>query len=240
MTQRGTCLLAITLFASLTTISGPVEAAPADVPLCSDQKATIVGTAGDDHIEGTEHHDVIVARGGNDVVHGLDGNDLICGGPGNDRLLGADGNDELFGQRGDDTVRQGTSFMCIPGGCGNPVVKGGPGDDLVTSSGGGLDGGDGDDTLRGGRGNAGIRPGKGDDDIDGGPGNGDYIDFGPVTHGMRVNLAEGRVRGQGRDTIRRVEHVSGTQYDDVVVGNKADNRLDLKGGDDRSRGRGGE
>lgn len=93
-------------------------------PLCFGQSATIVGTSGDDELEGTSGNDVIVGLDGDDEIEGKGGNDLICGGDGEDKLEGDDGNDVLIG------------------GAGNDELEGDDGDDI-------LDGGDGTDELDG-------------------------------------------------------------------------------------------
>ncbi|CAE7822018.1 frpC [Symbiodinium microadriaticum] len=60
----------------------------------------IVGTEGDDTLDGTSEADVIQGLGGDDILRGLAGDDQLEGGAGNDRLRGFDGNDLLIG--GDD------------------------------------------------------------------------------------------------------------------------------------------
>lgn len=89
---------------------------------------TLLGTGGNDHIDGNGGSDKIYGFAGDDELIGGDRGDAIYGGFGDDDIDGEDGNDKLYGQEGDDT---------IDGGKGN--------DDLF--------GGDGDDLLRGGRGN---------------------------------------------------------------------------------------
>jgi Ca2+-binding RTX toxin-like protein len=73
-------------------------------PSCKGQRATIVGTAGSDDLEGTSGRDVIVGRGGNDELDGNGGRDLICAGRGNDDVAGDGGNDRLYGGRGYDEI----------------------------------------------------------------------------------------------------------------------------------------
>lgn len=119
---------------------------------CAGRRATIVGTPGDDHLEGTDGSDVIVAHGGNDTIDGGDGNDVICADDnnglgetsesGDDTVDGGPGNDQIFGGRGADTLR---------GGIGGDGIDGGDGDDRLQGQDGAdqLDGGAGDDLLRG-------------------------------------------------------------------------------------------
>jgi Ca2+-binding RTX toxin-like protein len=131
-------------------------------PTCLGQPATIVGSRGDDRIEGTDQADVVVGRGGRDIVFAGEGDDLVCGqagsdvidgGGGNDRMSGAadqdfitgvDGNDELRGGVGDDVLNFGDEED------GDDVVIGGPGDDDLHAGVGAdrLFGNAGDDSLR--------------------------------------------------------------------------------------------
>lgn len=105
-----------------TTTVGPV--------VCEGQRATIVGTNGDDTISGTPGRDVIAGLGGNDRINGRGGADLICGDDGNDWIVGDDtadavdsAGDRIFGGSGDDTIA----------GCGGPdSLYGGPGNDLIS------------------------------------------------------------------------------------------------------------
>ena len=87
------------LVGALLPVSTPAEAR---VPKCAGQKATIVGTNGDDRLAGTNGRDVVVARGGDDVVRGFGGDDLLCGNAGADVLEGGRGADALYG--GDDRL----------------------------------------------------------------------------------------------------------------------------------------
>jgi uncharacterized repeat protein (TIGR01451 family) len=138
---------------------GSTQGTPPPVPRswrCAGRPATILGTAGPDHIRGTPHRDVIVGLAGNDVINSLGGNDLVCAGPGTDIVHAGFGNDVIYGGRGHD------------------VLYGGPGNDRIY--GGGVDwsgrGGhrNDDDTLIGGTGTDRLFGGPGNDHLDGGRG----------------------------------------------------------------------
>jgi Ca2+-binding RTX toxin-like protein len=110
------------LLGATCSLVAPAEAAP---PSCHGQRATIVGTAGNDRITGTAQADVIVALGGDDVVTGGGGDDLVCAGDGADRLAGGPGDDRLFGQRDGIGTDRGGSYR-VP-----DELTGGPGDDVL-------------------------------------------------------------------------------------------------------------
>jgi len=69
------------------------EGVPASPVMCNGQRATILGTSGDDTIYGTPSRDVIAGLNGNDTIFGLGGNDVICGGAGSDTVNGGPGQD---------------------------------------------------------------------------------------------------------------------------------------------------
>lgn len=91
----------------LTPLSAPAQAA---APTCFGRPATIVGTNGNDSIDGTKLPDVIASLGGDDRVHALAGDDLICGGDGNDVMFDGYGTDAIDGGNGVDTV-----YLCPDG-----------------------------------------------------------------------------------------------------------------------------
>jgi hypothetical protein len=114
-------------------------------PRCNGLIATIVGTTGDDVINGTNGNDVIVGLGGNDVINGGNGDDLICGGGGNDTVNGGNGNDTLVGGFGNDTLNGNNGNDSLDGGGNNDTLVGNSGDDTLT-------GGTGADSFSGGLG----------------------------------------------------------------------------------------
>jgi len=96
------------------------DASTTPCPTCRGQRATIVGTRGNDVRRGTPGRDVMSGLGGNDKLSGLAGNDVICGGTGKDTLRGGKGKDKLYGEAGNDVLQ---------GGPGKDKLKGGPGRD---------------------------------------------------------------------------------------------------------------
>jgi Ca2+-binding RTX toxin-like protein len=95
---------------------------PNEVPKCGGLPATIIGTAGNEKLKGTNGKDVIAGLAGNDKLKGLKGNDVLCGGPGKDKLSGGPGKDRLLGDAGRDKLK---------GGPGNDRLSGGPGKDKL-------------------------------------------------------------------------------------------------------------
>jgi uncharacterized repeat protein (TIGR01451 family) len=110
----------------------PKPTKPKGRPSCA--APTIVGTPGDDLIQGTSHADVIVAFTGNDQVFAGSGNDLVCagagfdlvdGGPGKDFVIGGGGPDKLIGGDGGDTLKGKNGRDKLLGGQGGDLLNGG-------------------------------------------------------------------------------------------------------------------
>ena len=74
---------------------------------CMDVRVTILGTEGDDVLEGTPKNDVISGLGGNDTITGVDGDDFVCAGEGDDDVDLGPGFDYVMGGPGDDDLRGG-------------------------------------------------------------------------------------------------------------------------------------
>ncbi len=101
----------------------------------------IIGTEGDDKIEGSRSDDHISGLGGDDRIFGRQGNDVLRGDSGNDRLYGGRGDDRLEGGTGDDYLAGGRGNNRLFGGDGNDILNSRLGNDF-------LDGGRGMDTAR--------------------------------------------------------------------------------------------
>jgi Ca2+-binding RTX toxin-like protein len=145
--------------------------------------------------------------------------------------------DILIGTSEDDTINGFGGLDTISGGDGNDVIDGGAGDDVLI-------GGDGNDILIGGPGAATLlslyNGGSGDDlmiasdlgiaeDFDGGDGI-DTVSFAARDEGVYTILS---VLGIPLlDTLRNVENVIGSSFNDTITGDAADNRLEGADGDD--------
>ena len=189
-------------------------------PTCLGREATILGTPGDDRIEGTRGDDVILARGGDDRIDGGRGNDVICGGRGDDRIEGDDGDDEIDAGRGDDRVDGGEGDDRIDGGRGDDRLEGDDGDDSLSGGRGDdrLDGGDDEDTLDGGSGDDHLDGGDDDDQLSGGRGD-DHLDGGDDDDRLDGGPGDDRLDG-------------GSGRDEVDGGPGDDREDDGRGGDD--------
>ncbi len=103
----------------------PATSAAAGTTLCDGKVATIVGTAGDDVLQGTPAADVIAGLAGNDQIRGGAGDDVICGGDGADILRGNAGHDVLLaGAARKIDNRSGSGYQ-------PDQLDGGPGDDTL-------------------------------------------------------------------------------------------------------------
>jgi Ca2+-binding RTX toxin-like protein len=223
-------LLAIFVVAGAFALSA-TAAVNEPIPSCRGKPATIVGTDGDDVIQGTAERDVIWAGLGDDTVHGGLGSDLICGGPGTDLVDGGRGNDFVDGGAGDgDRVIGGLGDDSVLGGAGNrDEVAGYLGIDVVN-------GGSGDEDL--------VHGDYGYDLMYGGTGSGDIASFATAVSGgggagVWVSLAGHRARGDGHDKLHGFESIEGSAFDDVLIGSKAENVIDGGPGDDQLYGGGG-
>ncbi len=188
-------------------------------------QALPTGTAGNDVLDGTA---------GNDVIAGLAGADRLRGLAGDDSLLGGPGNDTLDGGAGTDWVVHDDAVSAVSVDLGTGVSRGTDGDDsldgIENASGTGFD-----DTLLGGSGNNVLRGLAGDDIIDGADGF-DTADFGKAIGGVTASLTTGTATGEGHDTLSLVEALTGSSFNDVLIGNIEANALDGGGGDDTLAG----
>ncbi|WP_372621547.1 hypothetical protein [Falsiroseomonas sp.] len=89
----------------------------------------LIGEAGNDRLTGGAFADTLAGGADNDILRGLAGNDVLDGGDGHDRLLGDAGNDLLIGGAGNDTLLGGAGADTIDLGSGIDRTDGGIGND---------------------------------------------------------------------------------------------------------------
>ena len=233
------------------TVTGFDSSMPNIVDVSLSLLPEIVGTDGDDKLQGQEADESISGNNGNDTLSGGQGNDIIAGGRGDDIIRGGAGNDILAGDRIDHFNDDGTNELkgdngndTIYGGGKADLIGGGNGDDLLFGKGGDdlINGGNGFDLLNGGLGDDTLR-GQGGIDV------ADYSDlpFGDLSAsiaGVDVNLEQNHVRHSSTnnplhstDTLKSIENVIGTSRNDRFIGDNQDNvfyGLSEIGRDDRA------
>jgi serralysin len=158
-------------------------------------------------------------------------NDDIKGGAGNDKIFGQADNDKIDGGTGDDRIWGNSGNDILRGGDGNDALSGGKGDDIIYDDAG-------NDTVTGNSGNDTFIAGEGNDSYDGGSGF-DTLDYSGSKRGLSVDLNGHKASGLGADTIKGVEKVIGSQFNDSFVGDKNGNVFVGGAGDDSFRGKGG-
>lgn len=167
----------------------------------SDVTAVINGTAFGDRIAAGVNNDVVAANAGNDKVWGGGGADTVNGGTENDTILGGFGNDSLMGDAGHDQVSGELGNDALFGGTGNDQLFGGDGTDV-------LDGGAGADVLNGGSG-------------------ADTASYATATAGVRADLTTPATNTgfAAGDSFVGIENLTGSAYNDVLIGNTGNNAL---------------
>lgn len=220
-----------------------------------------IGGSGADRLYGNSADNRLTGGAGNDTLDGGLGNDIaifsgvrsaytitysgntatIAGPDGVDVLTNvetfqfADGAVASQALAGGLMLSGDTTNDLIQGGAFSDTLSGLGGNDTLNGSGGddSLSGGTGDDVLNGGEGQDQLTGGSGNDTIDGGDGVDSVQLQGVAGVGVTLNLATGvSTGGDGVDTIRNVENVTGSSYADVITGSAADNRIAGGGGSD--------
>lgn len=157
--------------------------------------------------------------------------------------------ENIIGTDQDDDLNGGVYANVIDGRGGNDIIRGNGDVDIIY-------GGDGNDNINGGYridrlfGQAGddifsVTTISGGDDIDGGLGM-DTVDYANFTHsGITIDLTEQNIREHkdrdlGPYSIINVEHIIGSPFNDIIMGDDGPNRLTGGIGSDEIDGRGGE
>ena len=155
-------------------------------------------------------------------------------------LNGGAGADRLDGGGDYDTVDYSGSDAAVTVNLATGTVSGGhaQGDTIVSIE--KASGSDHDDTLIGDHSRNVLRGGAGADRLDGGGGR-DYADYSGSDAAVTVNLATGAASGghaQG-DTLANIEALSGSDYNDTLIGDDSNNNFWGGAGDDTMTGGGG-
>jgi Ca2+-binding RTX toxin-like protein len=196
--------------------------------------------------------DIITALGGDDIIDIYGAPALIDGGDGVDTLQ-ARNSLTLTDTDGDGVAdfvgaEQGAVISLMTGqiindGFGNSGtlvsienVTGGDYADAFDGSAGDnvLDGGGGDDTLTGNAGNDTLIGGLANDALEGGAGI-DTADYASAASAVSVSLATTVAQntlGAGTDTLTTIENLTGSAFNDTLLGNGGSNRLDGGAGAD--------
>ncbi|MEU4157931.1 calcium-binding protein [Actinoplanes sp. NPDC026670] len=201
----------------------------------------VYGGAGDDELWGWVGTDYFSGGDGDDELYGLSAEDRLYGGAGADLLEGHRGADALFGGDGDDILRGNEEDDELYGDSGNNDVYGGRGNDLLFTSGSDQAWGDeGDDLLVHFRHNntSDYHGGAGSDTI--------AYDHADATIGFNVALNDVADDGPRWDLYiphnvhSDIEHVTGSGYDDWIIGSDLANTVTGGAGNDIIEGRGGD
>ncbi len=158
----------------------------------------------------------------NDTLKGNQNNNSLTGGAGNDTLEGRNGNDSLTGGDGNDSLEGGT---------GNDTFTPGPGNDVLT---GGLLSAPGTDPL----GVDTVTYKDASSTACGENANG-QAEFCGVTVDLAVTTSQNVGSNQGFDTLKEIENLNGSLYNDTIDGNSAPNVIVGADGDDIINGRSG-
>ena len=186
-------------------------------------------------VNGSGFADTLIGNDAANVLNGGSSNDLLNGGGGNDTLIGGNGVDTASYAGGPSgvTVSLAVTGAQNTGGAGTDVLTsienltGSSYNDMLTGSAG-------DNELVGGAGNDKLNGGAGDDLIDGGTDT-DTVTYAGASAGVTVTLATTAAQntgGAGTDTIRNVEYLTGSSFNDSLTGNAGDNALDAGIGND--------
>ncbi len=245
--------------------AAPKKCAGKKATIVGTPKADVLdGTPGKDVIVGLGGGDEIYGSGGDDILCGGGGSDYINGGDGDDQLIGGGANDYMEGEGGDDAYKggaglfDGAAWQNPPGAItanletgvatgdgtdsmiGIEALEGSPFNDHFTGSARNEDfytyGGN--DTIEAGGGHDYFESGAGDDVLDGQDGKFDFASFSTSPGPMTIDIGAGTATGDGSDTLRGAEIVSGTDFNDTLVGSEGRDILYPLGGDDTMDGRG--
>lgn len=169
-------------------------------------------------------------------VNGSGFRDVISGNAITNSLTGNGGNDSISGGRGFDFAGFDANPVAVRVNLATGTARGQGADRLRGME--GIIGSTRSDTLTGARGTNTIYGGGGNDTLSGGGGF-DWAAYDFAPSAITADLGAGSVRGEGRDVLKSMEGVSGSQFDDVLTGSGRGDGFYGEGGDDEIDGKGG-
>lgn len=193
----------------------------------------LIGGQGHDNLLGNSQNNMLQGMAGNDTLDGADGNDFLDGGTGADYMVGGDGNDVYVIDSDSDVVIE-TNGVNSGIDTVNSYL---PNYTLLSNFENGFILSAGTANLNGNSLNNFIGAGTGNNIIDGGAGIDTVSYQNAVTGsaGVSVSLAiSGPIAtgGSGSDTLLNIENITGSPYDDTLVGDGGSNRLEGLTGND--------
>ena len=229
----------------------------------SEHDDSIVGDNADNWLVGLAGNDTMIGDDPSSLNWWEKSNDSMWGGAGDDAMFGGAGQDRMWGDSGNDTLIGGTEKDSLYGGDGDDFIMGGndhqdtlfggntiPVDsEAFDNSGDFLSGGAGQDTLFGGGGHHGRETleGGADGDLLLGSVDGDILAYyanSPSAIYVDLTRQDGIAAQSGGeaegDTLLGIHHVTGSGFDDTILGFETDNELKGMGGDDFITGGAGQ
>ncbi len=201
----------------------------------------IDGGAGDDFLDGGNGddklygdtddsqvgQDILLGDEGNDEIRGFAGDDILAGGNGSDSLHGGSGNDQLVG----DLEEQDIGDDFLQGGSGNDSIAGGKGNDTVSYE-TSLDGTIVNIDVAKGYTSSAFEPTFAIDAAQAQDGFGTTDSFNFSITVDTYDESQDKIVPLTRNVSGELENIIGSNYDDILIGNEHDNKIQaLKGND---------
>lgn len=190
-------------------------------------------------VNGTAGNDNLMGQSGNDVLNGYAGNDTLNGGQGADNMNGGDGADVYHVDDAGDVVVESNAASATGG--IDTVYSDVSGYTLGANVENGRILSPGVASLSGNSLNNVLYAGAGNNTLDG-QGSTDTVSYLYATAGVTVSLAatvEQDTESSGLDRLLNIENLTGSKYDDHLIGNAVANVLDGGLGADIMAGRNG-